>query len=232
MRSRRAEHEILRRQGSLASAVHRNIGIAQAPLLIRCADFRRRSVGPIARAPRRTRFRSGPQVLPSPRRVCRRVAAAVARRSPLRRCWSRAGARGTGACALGQCRRSCKHRGNGQRLSFFACLGALGMRGGTPAWKSTIRPFKPNKSGGAVIGIRLISGALQSDCTWNHKSVLQPILRDGHGSLSSARIRATRWRLLRMRSNLLKHNNLMLRSERRSVSKHGSKRQPISHRQY
>ena len=36
------------------------------------------------------------------------------------------------------------------------------------------------------------------------KSVLKPILRDGHFVTSS-----------RMRSNLLKHNNLMLRSERR-----------------
>jgi hypothetical protein len=48
--------------------------------------------------------------------------------------------------------------------------------------------------------------------TWNRKSLLQPILRDGAS------------RLLRMRSKLLKHNNLMparaqlrssLRSERR-----------------
>src|SRR5258705_2907282 len=30
--------------------------------------------------------------------------------------------------------------------------------------------------------------------TWNHKSVLQPILRDGHGACHRARIRATRWR--------------------------------------
>jgi len=51
--------------------------------------------------------------------------------------------------------------------------------------------------------------------TWNHKSVLRPILRDGHGACHRARIRATRGDLLRMRSNSLKHNNLMLRSERR-----------------
>src|SRR6266436_7021419 len=30
--------------------------------------------------------------------------------------------------------------------------------------------------------------------TWKHKSVLQPILRDGHGACHRARIRATRWR--------------------------------------
>src|SRR5712671_8115406 len=29
--------------------------------------------------------------------------------------------------------------------------------------------------------------------TWNHKSVLRPILRDGHGACHRARIRATRW---------------------------------------
>ena len=40
--------------------------------------------------------------------------------------------------------------------------------------------------------------------SWNHKSVLPPILRD-----------ARKGALLSMRSNLLKHNNLMLRSERR-----------------
>ena len=35
------------------------------------------------------------------------------------------------------------------------------------------------------------SGSCSS--TWNHKSVLQPILRDGHGACHRARIRATRW---------------------------------------
>jgi hypothetical protein len=51
-----------------------------------------------------------------------------------------------------------------QRLSFFACLGALGMRGGTPAWKSTNSAIQAEQIGGSRDWqLRLISGALQSD---------------------------------------------------------------------
>src|SRR6267142_472285 len=58
--------------------------------------------------------------------------------------------------------------------------------------------------------------------TWNHKSVLQPILRD-----------AAKRPLLRVRSNLLKHNNLMLRSEQRErLEAWAASDQPISHGQY
>src|SRR6267142_5333533 len=51
--------------------------------------------------------------------------------------------------------------------------------------------------------------------TWNHKSVLQPILRDGAEPVIGRAFARPVGGLLRMRSNLLKHNNLMLRSERR-----------------
>src|SRR5882672_2881314 len=51
--------------------------------------------------------------------------------------------------------------------------------------------------------------------TWNHKSVLQPILRDGPEPVIGRAFARPVGGLLRMRSNLLKHNNLMLRSERR-----------------
>jgi hypothetical protein len=51
---------------------------------------------------------------------------------------------------------------------------------------------------------------------------LQPILRD-----------AAKTPLLRMRSHLLKHNNVMLRSERRErLEAWAANDQPISHRQY
>src|SRR6266567_8678488 len=40
---------------------------------------------------------------------------------------------------------------------------------------------------------RRVQGGAQDAGTWNHKSVLQPILRDGHGACHRARIRATRW---------------------------------------
>src|SRR5882762_2862121 len=51
--------------------------------------------------------------------------------------------------------------------------------------------------------------------TWNHKSVLQPILRDGAEPVIGRAFARPVGGLLRMRSSLLKHNNLMLRSERR-----------------
>src|SRR3977135_2733224 len=41
-----------------------------------------------------------------------------------------------------------------------------------------------------AVGRQLVAGATS---TWNHKAVLQPILRDGHGACHRARIRATRW---------------------------------------
>jgi hypothetical protein len=42
--------------------------------------------------------------------------------------------------------------------------------------------------------VMLMATGMAEASAWNHKSVLQPILRDGHGAFHRARIRATRWR--------------------------------------
>jgi hypothetical protein len=54
-----------------------------------------------------------------------------------------------------------------------------------------------NSNGESSLGMRrehfLGSERVRSTSTWNHKLVLPPIPRDGHGACHRARIRATRW---------------------------------------
>jgi len=62
---------------------------------------------------------------------------------------------------------------------------------------------------------------------------LQPILRDGAEPVIGRAFARPVGGLLRMRSSLLKHNNLMLRSERRErLEAWAASDSPVSHSQY
>jgi hypothetical protein len=86
-----------------------------------------------------------------------------------------------------------------------------------------------------VLDLRGNEGAIigASPSTWNHKSVLQPILRDGAEPVIGRAFARPVGGLLRMRSHSLKHNNLILRSERRErLEAWAASDSPISHSQY